>query len=374
VTATATQPMRSTPDWRWIASRLLLAFPAVQLWVILAGGIRPPEVSDYYYLYAHAEMVRAGEALYWPWPDYGPHYMSTPELRYPAGRQPYPPFLTPVLSGLSRFGVEVFAHVWVVLLWAAYWVYAACLAKLAHGRIALVTTIGWGIALFVLTLRGAQSAILLGNVDPILWAFFGAALAYPAFRGVGFMGIALIKLYGVWPLLVATLDRDGRTIRAAASTLLAGVVVAAAILGPGRFITESLAWFQHMLPVLGQGTFNGYNVSISFFALRIARWVGWEYVAGPLTTIPRLYLTLVGIAAPVVVAWLLRRSDRVLRYALVLCAAVFFAPLAWNFYAALLLAPLAILYRRWRTDRGDLAAVEHDLVMAPASATAGPKS
>jgi hypothetical protein len=108
-----------------------------------------------------------------------------------------------------------------------------------------------------------------------------------------------------------------------------------------------------MLPVAGQGTFNPYNVSLSFLVLRIARWLGWEYVSGPLGAIPRLFLTIVGIAAPLIAGWLLRKKDERLRYAGVVCAAVFFAPLAWNFYTPLLIAPLALILgqRVWNPSR-----------------------
>jgi hypothetical protein len=331
--------------WRWVLSRLLIVIPIIQLYATLTAAIEAPSTSDYWLLYVHAEMARHEETLYWPWPDYGPHFGAN-GLRFPEDRIFYPPFLTPVLSGVSRFGVETFSRMWVLLLWAAYWVYAACLAKLSHGRVGFLPTIGWGTAIFVLTLRASQSAINLGNVDPLLWAFYGLALAYPAWRGFGFMSSALIKLYGVWPLFFAALDREWRTIRTALLTLLGGIVLASLALGPADFVRESINWFRYMLPVAGQGTFNPYNVSLSFLVLRAARHLGWQYVSGPLGSGARLFLTITGIAAPLLAGFLLRKADKRLRYAGVVCAAVFFAPLAWNFYTPLLFAPAAILLGR----------------------------
>jgi hypothetical protein len=332
--------------WRWIVLRLLLVLPALQLYATLRWGIKPPADSDYNLLYLHAELVGAGDALYWPWPEYGPHF-GADGLRFPPDRIFYPPFLTPFLSTLSRWGIEVFAYVWVFALWVAYWVYAACLAKLSHGKVSFLPVIVWGTALLVVTGRAAQSALNLGNVDPLLWAFFGLALAVPAARGAGFVGLALVKLYGAWPLLFAAIGRDWRTVRGAAVTFGAALLAVMAILGAGRFVDEFAAWFRYMLPVAGQGTFNPYNISISFLGLRVARWLGWEYVSGPLPGVARAFLTAVGILAPLMVGWLTRRADPPLHYSLVVCAAVFFAPLAWNFYTALLLAPIAILLGRW---------------------------
>src|SRR5690606_12033621 len=100
------------------------------------------------------------------------------------------------------------------------------------GRATFLATIGWGVALFVLTARASQSAINLGNVDPLLWAAFGAALAYPAVRGFGLMAISLIKLWGAWPLLFALTRGEWRTIRSALLTFAAASGLVALILGP----------------------------------------------------------------------------------------------------------------------------------------------
>jgi hypothetical protein len=338
------RPVRAGLAWRWLFVRLLLVIPVLQL-VVSLRGIAAPTESDYTILYVHAEMARSGEPLYWDWPDYGPHY-GTDGLRFPQDRVFYPPFLTPILSAVTRWGLPFFAYLWTVLLWAAYWGYSALLAKLATGRITFLATIGWGVALFLLTGRAAQAAINLGNVDPLLWVAFGAALAYPALRGVGFMAIALVKLWGVWPLLFATLRGEKRTVWTAVATLIAGTVLSAVVLGMSGFTNETMAWIEHMLPVAGQGTFNAYNISIPFALLRAAQYFGWEYVSGPLPLDARLFLTTVGVVAPLLAGWATRHSEARIQYAFVGCAAVFFSPLAWSFYTPILLAPLAILIRR----------------------------
>jgi hypothetical protein len=192
----------------------------------------------------------------------------------------------------------------------------------------------------------------------VLWALFGLALAFSRARGFGFMASAMVKLYGAWPLLVATSREGWRVLRGAGVALALGTAVCALVLGPAAFVGALLDWARYMVPVVGQGTFmvdrvhGAANVSLSFAGLRVARGLGWEYQPGPLPSWARLYLTLLGIGAPLLCAWLTRRMDNaVLRYGLVTVAAVLFAPLCWTTYLPLLLAPLAVAVRL-RLDTG----------------------
>jgi hypothetical protein len=199
---------------------------------------------------------------------------------------------------------------------------------------------------------GAQLAFMVANVEPVLWALFGAALAWPAARGLGFAASAMVKLYCAWPLLAAVSREGWRVVRGAALALALGTVLCMLVLGPGVFARSMLDWARYMLPVVGQGTwafdphYGGTNVSFSFAILRVARELGWEYRPGPLPAWARLYLTVVGVAAPLLALWLTRRMrDVALRCGLVTAAAVLFAPLCWATYLPLLLAPLAAAVR-----------------------------
>jgi hypothetical protein len=276
----------------------------------------------------------------------------TPGHPYPHNRYPYPPFFIATLAPLAKLSVATFARIWYVVLYAGFFAYAASLARLATGRITPARVI---VAAAVLAATpGAQLAIMVANVEPVLWALFGLALAFPLARGFGFMASAMVKLYGAWPLLVATSREGWRVVWGAGAALVLGVVVCVLVLGPGEFLGGMRDWVRYMVPVVGQGTFmvdrvhGGANVSLSFAGLRLARSLGWEYQAGPLPEWARLYLTLVGLAAPLLCAWLTRGMESsVLRYGLVTIAAVLFAPLCWTTYLPLLLAPVAVAVRLW---------------------------
>jgi hypothetical protein len=316
-----------------VAVQVLILYPVV--WA------RNDLDRDTLFYYTAAERVRTGEALYWPWPEYGPHFLK--DVAYPHERHPYPPFVAPALAPLTVVPVLDFVRYAYIPLIVAFWVYAACLVWLARRR---VTVIGVLIAgLFLALTPGSYKAVILGQLDPVLWALFGLALTVPWFRGAGFMLSGMVKLYCAWPLLLALRYEGRRVLVPAVTALTSGVVIGMLVMGPSGFMGAFADWARYMLPVVGQGTFNATNVSISFAGLRLLAELGWEYVPGPLPGWARLYLSVVGIAAPVIAAWLTRKREVVFQYAVVTCAAVLFSPLCWTTYLPLLLAPAALVFR-----------------------------
>lgn len=346
------------PSGRRAAHRLLSAALVVLAGLYLAYiardlvpslWLRADRRDDMQRYYIVANRALRGLQLYWPWPEYGPHF-ATRGHPYPQARFPYPPFILGPLVPFADLPLLTFARAWYVVLYAGFVAYAACLARLAAGR---VTAAGTVVAVAVVTaVPGSQLALQVANVEPVLWALFGAALAFPAVRGFAFAASAMVKLYAAWPLAVAVRREGWRVARGAALALALGLVVGCAVIGPVRFVGALVDWARYMLPVVGQGTFatdptyGGTNVSLSFAALRLARELGWEYRAGPLPAWARLHLTVLGVGAPLLAALLTRRvPDAALRYGLVTAAAVLFAPLCWATYLPLLLAPLAIAVR-----------------------------
>jgi hypothetical protein len=373
------EPARSRSGWERAASAALVAASVLYLAylgreLVPALWTRAARRDDMVRYYVIAGRALRGQALYWPWPDYGPHF-ATPGHPYPQPRYPYPPFLMGALVPFAHLPLLTFARAWYVVLYAGLAVYAASLAKLATGRVTLAGCVV--AAAVVAATPGAQLAFMVANVEPVLWALFGAALAWPAARGFAFAASAMVKLYCAWPLLVAA-SRDGwRVVRGAALALAAGTVLCMLVLGPGVFVGSMLDWARYMLPVVGQGTwavdphYGGTNVSLSFAVLRVARELGWEYRPGPLPAWARLHLTLVGIAAPLLAMWLTRRMrDTALRCGVVTAAAVLFAPLCWATYLPLLLAPLAAAVRLRAERRADspAGADRHAAVLAGAPA------
>lgn len=325
-----------------------------RLWQVAANR---PDGLNYHHT---VQRAARGDALYRPWPDYGPHY-ATAGYPYPLDRHPYPPFLTAALMPLAGSGPLEFGRAWYVVLFAAFWAYAVCLARLATGRVTPVAVLVAGCVLGVTP--GAWLALLLANVEPVLWALFGAALAFPTLRGFGFTASAMVKLYCAWPLLLALRLEGWRVVRSALVALGAGVLAGCLALGFAGFFDSLRDWATYLLPVVGQGTFHvntrfgGINLSVPLAGLRLARHLGWEYVPGPLPGWARLYLSVLGIAAPLLAVWWTRRLDRDLRYALVTVAAVAFAPIFWTTYLPLLLVPLAIWIRKTNEARAVAAGV-----------------
>ncbi|MDH4231495.1 MAG: hypothetical protein OEW04_05630 [Nitrospirota bacterium] len=131
----------------------------------------------------------------------------------------YPPVLSSFLSLLPPVSLITFARLWTLFLYAAFWIYSICLAKLANGRATIATTLIFG--LLVGLFPGTQRALSLGQVDPILWSLFGLSLIFPKLRGAGTMAITLVKLWGVWPLVTAF--REGRSVWSGAAIVLLSV-------------------------------------------------------------------------------------------------------------------------------------------------------
>ncbi len=313
-----------------------------------------------------AERVDRGESIYDPHPPPGPH---APDAWYYL----YPPFLASALALGPELPLVWFARVWLFIVLAAYWTYAACLCKLASGRLTFHGTLIAGALLgFV---PGVMHALNMGQADTLMWAMLGVGLAFPVVRGGAFTAAALTKVTGVWALGVAMLREGRRTVAGAAIITFVAVAIAVIALGLGGFIESCREWFTYVMPVLAQGQFDPgnpitelrlpfglgalelpaiipNNLSISFLPIQLARWAGWwEYAGGPLPTAMRIYLTVAGVAAPVTAAWIFRRQPRDLHYALVITAALLFAPIFRVTNVPLLVAPVAILMRLRGTDQ-----------------------
>lgn len=331
------EPVRGSRRGLVIALRATaLIHLAVQLLVFLPRHWQREDTQrDVNYIYTAAHRVHTGQPLYRPWPEYGPHVHTTMGPPYTFDRHPYPPFLATFLAPLAELPFTTFARLWYLPLLAAFWVYAWSLARLSLHRVDAWTVL---IAGQVLTLfPGTYRALSLGQIDPILWALFGVALAVPALRGFGFATSAAVKLYAGWPLLFA-IRREGKQVLLPAFAVF---VVCYLVAGLTLGFDILFVWARTMLPVVSQGTFNADNVSISFAGLRLAREFGWEYVPGPLPGAARLYLTTVGIAAPLLTGWFTRKRSANVQYAFVGCAAILFAPLCWSSYLPLLLVAVA---------------------------------
>ncbi|MDQ3814222.1 MAG: DUF2029 domain-containing protein [Armatimonadota bacterium] len=284
--------------------------------------------------------LRTGQPLYQPWPDYVPAY--TPSRYF------YPPPFAAVFAPLGGLSFLWFARLWYLLLLASFWIYAWCLARLASPAGTRVTIPAVLIAGLILDLwPRIYWAMSFGNAEPMLWALFGLSLATPN-RGAALAGATLIKLHALWPLLLA-IRHEGRRVPLPALLVIGfGLLLGWLVCGMQSY----LSWWPAISPVLRQGTFNPDNISLSFAVLRLARLLGWDYnPADPLPRAAQLYLSLMAVAGPLFLIWLVRRQKPLMQYACVGAGVLLFAPLCWTMYLALLLAPLAL----WLREQQDQA-------------------
>jgi hypothetical protein len=337
--------------------RLLLAalavIPALHLLVLVPELWRgAEETRDVVAYLMAAERVRAGELLYQAVPP-GPHVVG--------GGAPYlyPPVLAAMtaLVPLSGAALVRFALLAGVL---AFWVYAACLDRVAsRGRNSAWGTLLWGA---LLTAGVAPlGALWVGQVDVLIWALFGIALAFPAARGFGFAAAAFTKPFAVWPLGLALWRERRPVVVGAVAAIALAAALSASAMGPLRLAQASVQWLTDVYPALAQGQF-GYlvadvsaspaanhllgflgtgNLSLAFLPLQLAHAAGWEPAGAELPAWARVYLTTAGLAAPIVTLWLTRRRSLPLRYAAVMAAAVLFAPIVRATYLGILYAPVA---------------------------------
>jgi hypothetical protein len=327
---------------RWairIARKFGIVGLAAQLIWIAAITMDPGRIGgDAVQIWAQAERIRSEQPLYSPMLGYGPH-MMTGTNEYPLlTHSPYLPPLAALAALAPRTTLPRFAWLQTVMVVILFWVYAAVLARLAVGK---WTVDSWLVANGVLIATpGATIMMVKGNIEPLMWTLFGAAFLISR-RGVPLALMAGVKIHAAWPLLFVAVRAPWRTAREIAPTvaILTGIVVAA--MGVADSAAAIRAWFQHILPALGQGTFAATNISLSFLPLRIAKWLGWEYVSGPLPPIARVWLIAAGILAPLICGWATRRKPVELQAGAVMAAALLWSPMCWAGYLPSLFAPAA---------------------------------
>lgn len=360
---------RFARSFAWAFVRYARVFPFLLLLVFVPqqwARTDPDRDSVAYYL--AAERVEDGRSMYEPFPPPGPH---VPEV----GAYLYPPFLGAAAALLPELSWPAFARAWLLLVLAAFVVFAAALSHLATGR---VTADGTLVAIAALALTpGVLHALNMGQADVLVWAFVGLALAFPAWRGAGFAAGAMTKVFPFWALLAAALRQPRRVIPGATAAIAGGTLIAVAALGPAGFLAECERWFRHVAPSLAQGQFGEHyatvslilpfglgafplpilappNISLSFAPIGIARALGWwEYDGGTLPTALRVYLTTVAIAAPLAAASLFRARPPVAQCALILIASVAFAPVFRLTYLPVVIAAGLVLARICGADASD---------------------
>lgn len=307
---------------------LAIIHVAMQLCVIMPTlFVRTDHNRDVIAYWNASRHAHHNQPLYGSYPNYGPD--STPQ------DYDYAPPFAAVLSPLGALPFVTFARIWLVLTLVAFWVFCWALARLT-GQGSLFRTLICGLIAGVFP--GTYLAIALGQVDPILWALFALGLLginRPVLWGLN----AIVKPFYIWPLLAA--KHRWR------SLIPAGVIAVALILLGGIVCgwESYIIWARDILPTLTQGNFKAGNVSISFAVLRLARFLGWNYLGGPLPALAHLWLTVASIGAPLLTWRFTRHFSTEIKCASIIVASALFAPVCWTSYLPLVLPLGAIAFR-----------------------------
>ncbi len=273
-----------------------------------------------------------GGSLYQPWPQYG--VQMTPSRFF------YSPVFLLLLRPLAGLSYQGFSHVWLVMVFSAFWGYCACLGRLTSNRWDWHATLLYG--LVIDTLMEGYTALCLGQFEPFMWLLFGLALTSKRSRAGWLALAALVKIHPVWSLLLA-LTQDKRAWKEALLFALPVVAVSWWVVGTRTW----LMWWPATQPVASQGTFYVGNWSWPFTVLRLLAWRGWLEASGTLPVWAKTWLSAWAVGGPCGMAYLARRQSPELRLALVAGAGALFAPLCWGFYYPLLLLPYAV----WQGER-----------------------
>lgn len=258
-------------------------------------------------------------------------------------------YLPPCAALLGIFGglsVTAFYKLWLCFMLLAFWLFAYALARIfnAGGEASIKEVLIWGLVAGLFP--GTYNGIGIGNIDPLLWAYYG----------IGFLGVyastfwvisAIIKPLFIWSYLAQMIDIYRRNdTKLLLRSLILSIIVTICLFLYGGIVCgwdSYLFWLHHILPTLSQGDFNPENVSLSFAFIRLALVLGWHYPGGPLAALPHLWLTATAIGAPLLTWILARNYPERLKYASILATSILFAPICWLHYLPLILPLIAIL-------------------------------
>ncbi len=293
---------------------------------------RTDHYRDVWVYFDAATRLKNGGNVYQPWPEYG--VQMTPSRFF------YSPIFFLLARPLAELSYGNFSHVWLTLVFGAFWVYCFCLSRLSTGKWDWKSALIFG--LVIDTLLEGYTALCLGQFEPFMWMMFGLALTTR--NRAGCLALAtLTKIHPVWSLGLALAQGGKNAVKNAAIFALPVILLSWWIVGSHTWAM----WLPSTQPVASQGTFHPGNWSLSFFGLRVLSWCGLLAAHGTFPAWAKAYLSLCAVGAPLTMAWAARKQSQELRLALVAAAGVLFAPLCWGFYLPLLLLPFSV----WRGER-----------------------
>lgn len=240
----------------------------------------------------------------------------------------YPPSAGALFAPLGYFSQDAIVRVFFILGFLFFWFYAGILAYLINGKLTTRGVMGASLALMIMP--GSYFNLMSGQIEPLLWSMFGLAIIGVA-RGGLLSASCLIKPFAIWPLALAAFREPKRVLPSAIIVGLVGWALGALVCGVKSYSTWMSYTPDHMYPLI----FHHTNVSFTILLLRL---LGY-------TSLPvwgRKYLMAMFFVMPAIMAFVMRRRPLAAQYAWVGCAAIIFVPFLHDYYAPILLAPIAV--------------------------------
>lgn len=274
----------------------------------------------------------------------------------------YSPQFAAIISPVARLSFREYIAVLMPFLVASLLGYAYVLASImrprADWKARLRDSLSW---LCIVLMSPNQFAnIAIGNVD--IFVCFLTGLAFLSNRRPLLFALVMqIKPFAALPLALSWW-RERFSLIPPILCLTVGCLIGGIVCGFDSF----LEWRRTVADVLGQGSFNHWNFSLSVLVLRILRWAGiWHYSHGPLNAGPRLFLLSMSIAGPLAAAYAFRRLPNLKYYAVLLLTCVLFSPICWSNYLSIGFILVALLIRdRLESPAPDIPSMSN----APATA------
>ena len=278
---------------------------AVMLAEVIATAPNIDFAVDARVYYGTAQHLVRNEPIYVEAPRRNPYDVTSTFL--------YPPVFAAVLRPVAFLEYRTFVVFWYAILTLAALALSLALATLFFGA-RTAKTVLMSMAMLALT-PGVEASFAIGNADLVVWALAAFALIVPSPTPLLVAAIAKVYPIPAWAVL---------TIRSKRLPSISSVVVIGAFLCYAFVTVDAVAWIRDGVPALTSGNFTFYNWSFSTFPLRYL--ASGEHLLAPAF---RTYLSVTSIVAPLVVAYLARRTSVRLHTTLVLLASTAFAPLCW---------------------------------------------
>jgi hypothetical protein len=336
----------------------ILLLPGVFLTIADLASF-PPQI-DFAAYYLAGQALRAGE---------NPFDMTVADrLAAAAGIREHTPYIYPPLLALTIEPLSVLPYRFAACIWFVLSALALILSlRLLLPVLGISRRTFLNVALLVFFLPPVHYTLELGQINHFLLLLLTAsAVTRPAYSGVLVGTAGALKVFPM-ALGIVFLMRREFLFAFAAMLLTAGVLTTAGMLAAAHAVPAT-DWFRHVAPqITAERLITPNNQSIhavclrlfkthAFEALRLSESLSTTVILRPLIDAPTygpLLARAFAVLVMIVTVWVLFATrliagslTRLMRFSLVLTAALIVLPVVWDHYYVLLLLPVAVLYRK----------------------------